>query len=99
MLTRKFPRDETYGLTSQLRRAVSSVSSNIAEGCGRSGTQDFVRFLDIALGSANEADYQLLLCKDLGYISTEDHENLSQDVSVIQKMLTRFILKTRPLTS
>jgi four helix bundle protein len=96
-LTRNFPREEVYGLASQLRRAASSVPSNIAEGCGRNGDQDFVRFLDIALGSANEVDYQLLLCKDLGYVSAAEYEQLSHDVAIIQKMLTRLILKTRPV--
>ena len=63
--TRAFPREELYGLTSQLRRGATSVSSNIAEGCGRGSDADFARCLQIAMGSASEVEYQLLLARDL----------------------------------
>lgn len=91
-----FPRVETFALTSQIRRASVSIPSNIAEGCGRSTDADFLRFLDIALGSANEADYQLLMCRDLGYLSVDVYEDLVREVIAIQKMLTVFILNLRP---
>jgi four helix bundle protein len=97
-LTQNFPRPEVYGLTSQLRRAVSSIPTNIVEGCGRNGEADFARFLDISLGSANEVDYQVLLAKDLGYLRVSEYEILASEVAEIQKMLTTFILKIRGRT-
>ena|SRR5215467_5979134 len=68
-VTRSFPREETYGLTSQIRRSAASIASNIAEGCGRTGKAELRRFLEIAMGSASEVEYQLLLAEDLGYLS------------------------------
>ena len=65
-VTIRFPKDELFGLTSQMRRSSSSIPTNIAEGCGRATNADFTRFLHISLGSANELEYQLLLCRDLG---------------------------------
>jgi four helix bundle protein len=65
--TKAFPKDELYGLTSQVRRAASSVPANLAEGCGRETDAEFVRFCQVAFGSANELEYHLLLSKDLGY--------------------------------
>ena len=62
-----FPKTETYGLTNQLRRASSSIAANIAEGCGKNTKADFANFLNILLGSANEAEYFILLVKDLNY--------------------------------
>jgi four helix bundle protein len=89
-LTRNFPKEETHGLKSQLRRAAASIPAKIAEGSGRHGKQDFARFLEIALGSAKEADYQLLLSKDLGYLKEEDYNPLLASISEIQKMLSAF---------
>lgn len=68
-LTKSYPKDETFGLVSQMRRCAYSIPSNIAEGCGRNSTPDFKRFLVIAAGSSSELEYQLFLSKDLGYIS------------------------------
>lgn len=73
-ITAKFPREELYGVTSQLRRACISIPANIAEGCGREGEAELRRFLRIGLGSANELEYHLLLAKDLRFLSPEDHE-------------------------
>ncbi|MEK7693613.1 MAG: four helix bundle protein [Chloroflexota bacterium] len=70
--TRAFPKDELYGLTSQLRRCSSSIPSNIVEGCGRSSNAELAKFLHYALGSANELEYQLLLSRDLGFLSPEN---------------------------
>jgi four helix bundle protein len=70
-LTRLFPKEETYGLVSQLRRAAVSIPSNLAEGAGRDGHKEFVRFLSIARGSLSELETQLLIAVDLGYISPE----------------------------
>lgn len=66
--TGSFPDDERYGLVSQMRRACASISTNVAEGCGRSTNNELSRFIDIATGSASEVEYQLLLAKDLGYL-------------------------------
>jgi len=72
-VTRNFPREELYGLTSQLRRCRTSVAANIAEGCGRPGNEEFSRFLQIASRSASELDYELLLAKYLSLLSDEDY--------------------------
>jgi four helix bundle protein len=71
--TRDFPRQETYGIVSQLRRCSASVAANIAEGCGRSGNAEFGRFLIVAMGSASEVEYFLLLARDLKYLTPEQH--------------------------
>lgn len=76
-LTSKFPKEEIYGLTSQMRGASYSITSNIAEGCGRDSDQEFKRYLVIARGSATELEYFLFLVKDLGFISVEDFETQS----------------------
>ena len=92
--TLPFPREEMYGLASQLRRAASSVPANIAEGCGCNGDREFARFLGIALRSASETEYHLLLARDLGYLDIETHEQLNNHVTEVKRMLTRFIKKT-----
>src|SRR6266581_7156487 len=76
-VTATFPRDETYGLTSQMRRAASSIPSNIAEGCGREGDAELSRFCQIARGSASELEYQLLLARDLELFQTNRYEELT----------------------
>lgn len=72
-----FPADERFGLTSQLRRAASSVPANIAEGSGRKTEKDFVHFLDIALGSLKETEYFLLLATELGYLAESQSAELN----------------------
>ena len=69
--TKLFPKDELYSLTNQIRRAASSIPANIAEGCGKNTNAEFAHFLNIALGSANEAEYFLILSKDLNYLTVE----------------------------
>jgi four helix bundle protein len=91
--TNNFPKDETYGLTSQIRRASASIPANIAEGCGRHGDAEFGRFLSIAMGSACELEYHLLLGRDLGYLNNADFENLSMELAEVKRMLTGFIKK------
>jgi four helix bundle protein len=86
--TAAFPREELYGLTSQMRRACSSIPANIAEGCGRSGEPEFGRFLHIGLGSASELEYHLLLAHDLGFLARADYNNLTTKISEIKRMLT-----------
>ena len=77
-ITAVFPREERYGLTSQLRRACSSIAANLAEGCGRNGDVEFARFCSIAMGSASELEYHLLLAKDLKLIKPDDYQELNQ---------------------
>lgn len=90
-----FPKEELYSLTNQLRRASSSVPANIAEGCGKNTQPDFANFLNIALGSANEAEYFLLLSKDLGYLPESDYTSLSDNINEIKAMLISLIQKVR----
>jgi four helix bundle protein len=92
-VTALFPRQETYGLASQIRRAASSIPSNIAEGCGREGDPELARFCVIARGSASELEYQLLLARDLKLIQPVDYENLSAQTVEIKRMLTVLLQK------
>ncbi len=92
--SRVFPPEERFGLTSQLRRAAVSIPSNIAEGSGRSDA-DFARFLHIALGSASEAEYQLLLARDLGYLSDAACGPLQEELQQVRRELSGFIKKLR----
>jgi four helix bundle protein len=93
--TAGFPRDELYGLTSQMRRAAASVSTNIAEGCGRGSDPDFARFLQMAAGSASELEYQLVLARDLGYLAPDQHAMLENNVTEVKRMLTAFIQRLK----
>jgi four helix bundle protein len=79
-VTTAFPAAERYGLMSQMRRAGVSIPANIAEGCGRAGDAELARFLQIAMGSASELEYHLLLTRDLEYLSGSDHERLTGQV-------------------
>jgi four helix bundle protein len=94
-VTASFPRTESYGLTPQIRRAAVSIPSNIAEGCGRHGDAELVRFCDIAGGSASELEYQLLLARDLKLIRPVDYEKLEELTTEIKRMLTVFVRKLR----
>lgn len=86
-LSANFPKDEMYGLTSQIRRAAVSIPSNIAEGSGRAGDGDLIRFLHIASGSAHEVDYQLLLVRDLGMLENDFYLQLEREIVEIKRML------------
>jgi four helix bundle protein len=90
-----FPREEIYGLVSQLRRAASSVPANITEGCGRGGRADMARFLQIALGSASELEYHLLLARDLNYLANAEYEDAAREVTEIKRMLTALARRVR----
>jgi four helix bundle protein len=92
-VTASFPRQETYGLASQIRRAASSIPSNIAEGCGREGDPELARFCIIARGSATELEYQLLLARDLKLIQPADYEIRSAQTVEIKRMLTVLVQK------
>lgn len=89
--TSSFPKEELYGLTSQMRRSSSSVPSNIAEGCGRNSQPQFARFLNFAFGSASELEYQIILSKDLGFIDEDGFNKLLERVIEIKRMLTSLI--------
>jgi four helix bundle protein len=93
--TSGFPKDELFGLTSQVRRSAASIPANIAEGCGRNGDVELARFMTIAMGSANELDYQLLLARDLGYLSSPRYDQLSLETQSVAKMLATFITRLR----
>lgn len=86
-LTSGFPKEELYGLTSQIRRAALSIPTNISEGCGRNSDKEFNQFLNIALGSANETEYLLILSKDLNYISNEKFESLEVEINTIKSKI------------
>ena len=92
-LTKSFPKEETFGLISQMRRAAYSVPRNIAEGCGRNSIAEFKRFLTIATGSASELEYQLFLSKDLGYISETVFKDLELETIQLRKMIYSLIKK------
>jgi four helix bundle protein len=89
-VTSAFPKDELYGLTSQMRRAAASIPSNIAEGCGRDTQAELARFIHIASGSASELEYHLILAHDLGYIDDEVYPELNSEINEIKRMLNGF---------
>lgn len=92
-ITKTFPREELYGITSQLRRAVISIPTNIAEGSGKQSEKDFARFLSIAAGSASETEYLLMLSKDLEFLEKSIAIDLITEINEIKKMLNAFITK------
>ena len=87
--TQSFPKEEIYGLTSQIRRCAISIPSNIAEGCGRKTEKDFNNFLGISLGSAFEFETQLIICKNLDFIKIEDFTFLEAEIQHIQNMIIK----------
>ena len=93
--TKAFPRDEQFGLTSQVRRAAVSIASNIVEGCARTSTAEYVRFLDIAFGSARELEYQLSLATRLEYLSSDIGKKLADLAEETLKVLSGFIRSLR----
>ena len=94
-ITKSFPKSETFGLTSQMRRAAVSAASNIVEGCSRSSQADFLRFLEIALGSIRELHYQLSLAFRLTYIKEDEFHELDKKCDESRKVLAGLILKIR----
>ena len=92
-ITENYPKEEIFGLTSQIRRASSSVGINIVEGCGRGSDEDFKRFLRNASGSSFEVEYILLLSKDLNYISEEKFLELSPKTEELKMKISKLILK------
>jgi four helix bundle protein len=94
-VTAAFPREEQYGLTSQIRRASSSIAANLAEGCGRNSDAEFARYCSIAMGSASELEYHLLLAKDLNLINPNDYKELSPRATELKRMLTALMQKLK----
>lgn len=94
-LTYSFPPDERFGMSSQMKRSAVSIPSNISEGCGRRTTADQARFIDIALGSSFELETQILLSKDLGFITEEEAEKALNEVIFIQVALSNYLSKLR----
>jgi len=99
-ITRGFPAEEKYGLTSQIRRAAVSVPSNIAEGYGRKTTREYVRSLYLAYGSNCELETQILLSNDLGYMKAQEKEKLQENIEEVERMLKALIksLENKRLT-
>jgi four helix bundle protein len=93
--TRPFPKEEVYGLTGQMRRACASIPANIAEGSGRGTDPEMVRFLRIAMGSAAELEYFVLLARDLGYLNETIHDHLASEVIQVRRMLSSFIQRLK----
>jgi four helix bundle protein len=94
-VTAPFPRAEFYDLARQLKRSASSIPANISEGCGRSGIAELIHFLNIAMGSASELEYHLLLARDLEVLPKADYERLDGDVTEVKRMLTSLIQKLK----
>ena len=88
-----FPQREIYALTNQLRRAAISVPSNIAEGCGRNSEAEFSHFLQIAMGSASEVQYALLLARDLSFLNDSEFQKLDNEVIEVKRMLAALLQK------
>ena len=93
-VTASFPDQERFGLISQTRRATVSIAANIAEGCGRGSDADFGRFLQMAMGSASEVEYLLLLARDLGYLARM-HGELEDQTTEIKRMLAALIRRLK----
>jgi len=91
--TERFPKQEMFGLTSQIRRCAASIAANVAEGCGKRGNGEFQRFLNIATGSASELEYHFLLAKDLDFLNAADHANLHAKTVEVKRMLAALARK------
>jgi four helix bundle protein len=90
-ISQRFPREEIYGITGQLRRAAVSIGANLAEGCGRRTSTELARFVRIAMGSASELDYHLLLARDLEFMAGAEFTSASAKLIEVRKMLTSFL--------
>jgi len=91
LLSKQFPKDEIFCLTNQLRRAVISVTSNIAEGFSRQSLKEKIQFYSVALGSLTEAESQLLVARDLAYISPDEYQNIEVDLIIEHKLICGLI--------
>lgn len=97
--TLKWPQEERYGLTSQVRRAAVSIEANLAEGQGRRGSAEFGRFVSLAMGSAAELECELLIARDLHYLDPHDAETLAEAVAEVRRMLMGLAQKLSPVAS
>jgi four helix bundle protein len=93
--TTKFPKEEQYALTNQVRRSSASIAANLAEGCGRGSDAEFCRFVQIAMGSASETEYHLLLCHDLKLLGNDDYERMVAQVEEVKRMLSGLLGKLK----
>jgi four helix bundle protein len=91
--TANFPREEMYGITSQIRRCAASIAANIAEGCGKRGNAEFQRFWNIAAGCASELEYHFLLAKDLSLLNQNEYDVLDRGTAEVKRMLAALIRK------
>ncbi len=98
-MTRSFPKDEQFGLTSQIRRAAISIPSNIAEGSARASGKEFTQFLCISMGSAVELETQLIISRNLEYVSEMNYQRISDKVNNISKMIQGLIKSVKAKTS
>ena len=94
-ITKFFPKEQLFGITNQIRRAVVSITSNIAEGFGRGTSQDRVHFYIIAIGSLNEVQNQLLISKDIGYLNHTEWNELEKQGIIVHKILSGLIRKSK----
>jgi four helix bundle protein len=94
--TAAFPKDEQYGLTSQIRRSCTSIPANVAEGYGRGSDAELARYLRIAMGSATELDYHLLLARDINILDISSYDRLVHQLDDVRRMLTAFIQRLTP---
>ena len=94
-ITVSFPKEELYGLTSQLRRASASIAANIAEGFGRGGNAELARFLQMSVGSAYEVEYHALLARDLHFLVPSAYESLQGQIIEVKQMLAGLYVKVR----
>jgi four helix bundle protein len=93
--TESFPRSETFGLRSQIRRAAGSIGANLAEGCGRWSDGELARYIQISMGSAGELQNHLRLARDLGFLDGADHIRLLKELTGVRQMLTAFLQTVR----
>jgi len=93
--TETFPKQELYSLTNQIQRAAVSIPANIAEGCGKDSDAELKRYFTIAMGSASELEYLLLLAHDLGYLQENIYQSMQNDLVETRKMLNAFIQKLK----
>lgn len=95
-VTKGYPKEELYSLTTQTRRASYSIPTNIAEGCGKSTEADFARFLDIAMGSACELEYEMILARDLEYLPSREYDPIQSMIVEVKRMLAALVQRVRP---
>lgn len=98
VITKKFPKEELFGITNQMRRAAVSITSNIAEGFSRQSYKEKIQFYSIAHGSLTELQNQLLISKDVGFLDEEDYKKISEQTIVGHKLISGLIKKTKELS-